>query len=67
MKRQSGNVALIVLGVLLVLGGLVAFGLVQADAVNYSEEGTANTLGGVGLGAGALALIGGFALRKSKS
>jgi flagellar basal body-associated protein FliL len=63
---QSGNIALIILGVLLTLGGIAAFVLVFGDQVNHAEEGTAKTIGGVGLGVGLLALVGGIMMRKNK-
>ena len=69
MRRanEQGNVGLIVLGVLLLLGGIAALVLAEMGAVNYSEVGTARTIGAVGLGAGLLALVGGITMRRGKS
>jgi len=64
---QRGSVALIVIGVILLLGGIAAFVLVAMDQVNYSEVGTAKKIGGAGCGVGAIALIAGIMARKNKS
>lgn len=63
-NTQSGNVALIVIGVILLLGGIAAFVLVGMDQVNHAEVGTAKKIGGAGCGVGALALIAGIMQRK---
>jgi len=66
-NTQSGNVALIVLGTILLLGGVAAFAMVGAGAVNSAEEGTANTIGGIAGAIGALTLGAGIMMRKNKS
>ena len=62
---QSGNVALIVIGVIALVAGIAAFVLVGAGAVNSAEEGTANTVGGVACAVGVLALGAGITMRKN--
>jgi uncharacterized membrane protein len=64
---ERGNTALIVIGIILLLGGIAALLMVQMDMVNSAEEGTANTIGGVGCGVGLLALIAGFNMRKKSA
>jgi hypothetical protein len=66
-NKQSGNIALIALGAILLLGGIAAFARVGKDRVNPAEEGTANKVGGSGCGVGAQALVVGFVMRKNKS
>ncbi len=64
-NTQSGNVALIVIGAIVLLAGIAAFVMVGAGAVNSAEEGTANTVGGVACGVGVLALGAGITMRKN--
>jgi hypothetical protein len=55
-----------VLGVLCLLGGLVALGLVLTDSMNYSAVGDAKKGAGIGIGVGLAAIIGAVMMKKQK-
>lgn len=61
---ERGNGALVILGVVCLLGGIVALALVLTDSMNQAEAGTAKKLAGIGIGVGFAAIMGGFMLKK---
>lgn len=54
---QVGSTALLVLSILVLLGGLVAIGLVVTDSMNYSEVGTAKKVGGFCTALGVIGIV----------